>query len=56
MKIEYMRIDDILPYQKNAGITVIPTLQWAEKETFSFCFDGIELGETVTVSTIGCQQ
>ena len=32
MKIEYMRIDDILPYQKNAGITVIPTLQWAEKD------------------------
>ena len=29
-----MRIDDILPYQKNAGITVIPTLQWAEKETY----------------------
>lgn len=31
MKIEYMRIDDILPYQKNAGITVIPTLQWQKR-------------------------
>lgn len=38
------------------GITVIPTLQWAEKETFEFCFDGIEPGGTVSVSTIGVKQ
>lgn len=38
------------------GITVIPTLSWAEEETFSFCFDGIEPGGTVSVSTIGVKQ
>ena len=35
------------------GLQVIPTLSWAEKETFSFCFDGIEPGGTVAVSTVG---
>ena len=38
---------------QDAGINVIPTLQWAEKETFEFCFDGIEPGGTVAVSTVG---
>ena len=41
---------------QDAGITVIPTLQWAEKDTFQFCFDGIEQGGTVTVSTIGVKK
>lgn len=35
------------------GIIVIPTLSWAEPETFDFCFDGIEPGGTVSVSTVG---
>lgn len=26
------------------GIKVVPTVQWAEPETFEFCFDGIEKG------------
>lgn len=30
---------------QNMGIEVIPTINWAEKETFEFCFDGIEQGE-----------
>ena len=38
---------------QDAGIKVIPTLQWAEEETFSFCFDGIPEGGTVAVSTVG---
>lgn len=38
---------------QDAGINVIPTLQWAEKETFAFCFDGIKPGGTVAVSTVG---
>lgn len=38
---------------QDVGINVIPTLQWAEPETFSFCFDGIEPGGTVAVSTVG---
>ena len=38
---------------QDAGLEVIPTLQWAEEETFKFCFDGIEPGGVVAVSTVG---
>ena len=38
---------------QNAGIIVIPTVSWAEEETFDFCFDGIEPGGTVAVSSVG---
>ena len=38
------------------GIRVIPTLQWAEKDSFEFCFDGIEPGGVVAVSTIGVKR
>lgn len=35
------------------GITVIPTLSWSNKDSYKFCFDGIEPGGTVSVSTVG---
>lgn len=38
---------------QDAGIQVIPTLQWAGSDTFGFVFDGIESGGTVAVSTVG---
>ncbi len=38
---------------QDRGGNVIPTLQWADKETFKFAFDGIEKGGTVAVSTVG---
>lgn len=40
-------------FLQNAGMDVIPTISWAEAETFDFCFDGIEQGSVVAVSTIG---
>ena len=40
-------------YWQKQGLNVVPTLQWAEPRTFSFCFDGIPLGSTVAVSTLG---
>lgn len=43
-------------YWQRAGMRVIPTLSWAEEETFAFCFDGIEPGGTVSVSTIGVKR
>ena len=43
-------------YYQQLGIKVIPTIQWAEKETFSFCFEGIEEGSVVSISTIGVKQ
>lgn len=41
---------------QNSGMEVIPTLSWAEADTFTFCFDGIEPGGTVSVSTIGVKR
>ena len=38
---------------QDQDITVIPTVSWAEKETFEFCFDGLPKNSTVAISTIG---
>lgn len=38
--------------QRN-GVKVCPTISWAEPATYKFCFDGIEKGATVSVSTVG---
>ena len=35
------------------GLNVIPTVSWAEPNTFSFCFDGLPVNSTLSVSTIG---
>ena len=43
-------------YWQKQGIKVIPTLSWAEKETFDFCFDGIPKGSIVSISTVGVKQ
>lgn len=41
---------------QDAGIEVIPTLQWCREESYEFCFEGLEQGGVVSVSTIGCLQ
>ena len=33
------------------GMRVIPTVSWGDENTFDFCFEGIEKGGTVAVST-----
>jgi hypothetical protein len=38
------------------GVTVIPTLMWSTEDSFDFCFDGIEPGGVVSVSTIGVKK
>lgn len=43
-------------YYQSKGITVIPTISWAEKSTFEFCFKGIPKGSIVSISTIGVKQ
>lgn len=43
-------------YWQQEGLRVIPTISWAEPATFAFCFDGIERGGTVAVSTIGVKR
>lgn len=43
-------------YYQSKGLKVIPTISWAEKETFEFCFQGIPEGSVVSVSTIGVKE
>lgn len=40
--------------QRN-GVHVIPTICWAEAETFEFAFDGVRENAVVSISTIGCK-
>ena len=43
-------------YLQSKGIKVIPSLAWGEPDTYWFCFDGIEKGSIVAVSTIGVRK
>ncbi len=43
-------------YYQSQGIEVIPTVSWGSDRTFDFCFDGVEPGGVVAVSTIGVKQ
>ena len=36
------------------GLCVFPTVTWADKPSFSYCFDGIPTHSVVVVSTLGC--
>lgn len=37
------------------GLYVVPTITWADKPSYSFCFEGVALHATVIVSTVGCK-
>ena len=41
---------------QQVGITVIPTVSWANEDTFEFCFDGLPQQSTLSVSTIGVKK
>ena len=41
---------------QDEGLTVIPTVSWAEPETFDFCFDGLPENGVLSISTIGVKQ
>lgn len=38
-------------YWQSKGLKVIPTVSWGDERSFHFCFDGIEEGSIVAVST-----
>lgn len=40
-------------YLQQQGISVIPTVRWGDLASFNFCFDAIEKGSIVAVSTLG---
>lgn len=39
--------------QKN-GIKIIPSVSWTDRDSYDWCFDGVEEGSTVAISTNGC--
>lgn len=40
-------------YWQSLGLKVIPTISWSDERSFDFCFEGIEIGNVVAVSTHG---
>lgn len=40
-------------FWQSQGLNVIPTISWSDKRSFVFCFDGIEIGSIVAISTHG---
>lgn len=40
-------------YWQRNGITVVPTLSWAQPSSYGFCFKGIPKHSTVATSTVG---
>ena len=40
-------------YFQSLGLKVIPTISWSDERSFDFCFDGVEKGSVVAISTHG---
>ena len=40
-------------YWQSLGVTVIPTIGWGDKDSYSWCFDGEPEGSIVSVSNVG---
>lgn len=43
-------------YFQSKGLTVIPTVYWGKPQSYWYCFDGIEAGCVVAVSTVGVRK
>ena len=41
---------------QDMGMKVIPTVSWADKNSYDFCFEGLPKNSTLAVSTIGVKQ
>ena len=41
---------------QDEGLTVIPSVSWAESATFDFCFDGLPENSVLSISTIGVKR
>ena len=40
-------------YWQDLGMQVIPTISWSDERSFEFCFEGVEKGSIVAISTVG---
>ena len=43
-------------YWQQSGMTVIPSIGWIGRDSYSWCFDGEPVGGTVAVSSVGTQK
>lgn len=43
-------------YWQEHGLIVIPTVTWSTPTSYRYCFDGIEDGSIVAISTLGCKR
>lgn len=43
-------------YWQSLGLNVIPTIEWGDERSFDFCFEGVEEGSIIAVSTYGKQK
>lgn len=43
-------------YWQSKGLYVVPTISWSTAQSYEFCFDGVEKGSVVAVSTLGCRR
>lgn len=43
-------------YWQSQGLKVIPSVGWSDERSFDFCFDGIEKGSVVAISTLGAKR
>ena len=43
-------------YFQSKGLNVIPTISWGTPESYWYCFDGIEKGSIVAISTLGVKR
>ena len=43
-------------FLQSKGVKVIPSLSWGAPATFWFCFDGVDKGSVVAVSTVGVRR
>ena len=41
---------------QNYGCRVLPTVGWGAEDTYDLCFDSIETGSVVVISTLGCHE
>ena len=42
-------------YWQSKGLLVIPSISWADTQSFDFCFDGVPKNATVAISVNGCK-
>lgn len=43
-------------FLQRLGLHIVPTVSWSDRESFLWCFDGIERGSAVAISTNGTME